>query len=144
MNSSFKQSVQTAVVEEVKEPVSLRDFTPISPLGRGSFGEVFLIRKNDSGEQFAMKLLRKDRIMRENLLRYAVTERNVLTYMKHPFIVGLKYAFQTSEKLVLVLDYCPGGSLGNILLKEKRYFSYRFNEDRARVYICEVLEFFFF
>lgn len=120
--SSFKQSVQTVLVEEEAkvEPASLKDFTPICQLGRGSFGEVFLIRKNSSGEQFAMKLLRKDRIMRENLLRYAVTERNVLTYMKHPFIVGLKYAFQTSEKLVLVLDYCPGGSLGSILLKEKR------------------------
>lgn len=120
--SSFKQSVQTVLVEEEAktESASLKDFTPVCQLGRGSFGEVFLIRKNSSGEQFAMKLLRKDRIMRDNLLRYAVTERNVLTYMKHPFIVGLKYAFQTSEKLVLVLDYCPGGSLGSILLKEKR------------------------
>ena len=118
--SSFKQSVQTVLEEAKSDPASLKDFTPICQLGRGSFGEVFLIRKNNSGEQFAMKLLRKDRIMRENLLRYAVTERNVLTYMKHPFIVGLKYAFQTSEKLVLVLDYCPGGSLGAILLKEKR------------------------
>lgn len=139
-DSSFQLSPPPPPVEDSKSPpASIHDFTPICQLGKGSFGEVFLVRKIDTGEQFAMKLLRKDRIMRENLLRYAVTERNVMTYMRHPFIVGLKYAFQTMEKLVMMLEYCPGGSLGAVLYKEKRYRVGRFNEERARGYVCEVL-----
>jgi len=36
-----------------------------------------------------MKILRKAKIMGRNLTRYAKTERNILTYVKNPFIVDL-------------------------------------------------------
>lgn len=50
-----------------------------------------------------------------------MTERNVLGLTNHPFIVKLNYAFQTPEKLFLLLDYCPGGDLGEHLQREKKY-----------------------
>jgi len=96
------------------------DFTPISLLGKGSFGEVYLVHKRDTGEEFAMKVLSKPRLTRQNLMKYAIAERNVLTYISHPFIVALHYAFQTPEKLVLILDYCPGGDFSEFLRKRKR------------------------
>jgi len=55
-----------------------------------------------------MKVLSKEKIMNQNLIKYAKTERNVLSYTRHSFIVSLNYAFQTHEKLFLILDYCPG------------------------------------
>ena len=67
-------------------------------------------------------------------MRYAKTERDVLSYMSHSFIVNLNYAFQTKTKLFLILDFCPGGDLGKIIAHERR-----FTEDRARLYIAEVL-----
>jgi len=103
-------------------------------LGQGSFGEVYLVRKKDSGKLYAMKVLQKKKIMGHNLVQYAVTERNVLSYMRHPFIVGLNFAFQTNDKLILILDYCPGGDLGKVLAKERR-----FSEDRAKIYLAEIL-----
>ena len=54
--------------------------------------------------------------------------------MKHPFIVGLNYAFQTKDKLFLILDYCPGGDLARLLFREKRL-----SEEHARIYLAEVL-----
>ena len=42
---------------------------------------------------FAMKVLDKAKIFEQQLTKYAKTERDVLTYTHHPFIVGLKYAF---------------------------------------------------
>jgi serine/threonine protein kinase len=72
--------------------------------------------------------------MGQNLVKYAMTERNVLSYTKHSFIVGLNSAFQTKEKLFLILEYCPGGDLGHILSQEKR-----FDEDRARIYLAEII-----
>lgn len=77
-------------------------------LGKGSFGEVYLVEKGNTKNYYAMKVLRKDRILNQNLTRYAKTERNVLSIMNHPFIVKLNYAFQTENKLYLLLDYCPG------------------------------------
>lgn len=58
----------------------------------------------------------------------------MLSYTRHPFIVGLNYAFQTRDKLFLILDYCPGGDLGKVITKERRL-----NEERARIYLSEVL-----
>ena len=112
----------------------IEDFVGIYELGRGSFGEVYLALRKSTGKLYAMKVLRKDRIIERNLIKYAITERNVLTYIRHPFIVSLKYAFQTQSKLCLILDYCEGGDLSTQLLKEKK-----FKEARAKIYIAEIL-----
>ena len=116
------------------EHISPSDFECLAQLGKGSFGEVYLVRKLNSLEQYAMKVLRKERILAQNLLKYAVAERNVLSKNNHPFIVKLNYSFQTSTKLFLVLEYCPNGDLAKHLTFEKR-----FKEPRAKFYICEVI-----
>lgn len=103
-------------------------------MGTGSFGEVYLVEKISNGHYYAMKVLSKAKIMSHNLTRYAMTERNVLSLATHPFIVKLHYAFQTQEKLFLILDYCPGGDLAEYLQLEKR-----FNEDKTRLYSSEIL-----
>jgi serine/threonine protein kinase len=72
--------------------------------------------------------------MGQNLVRYAKTERNVLSFFNHPFIVQLHYSFQTPEKLFMILEFAPGGDLGNVLKQEKRL-----SEDRARNYLCEII-----
>lgn len=121
--------------EEAKDRgVGPLDFEIITELGRGSFGEVYMVIKKDTSVVYAMKVLRKDKIMGQNLVKYAMTERNVLSYIKHPFIVGLNFAFQTSDKLFLILDYCSGGDLASHLRRERK-----FEEWRARVYICEIV-----
>lgn len=71
--------------------------------------------KVNTGKWYAMKILNKKQIMGNNLVKYAKTERDVLSYTKHPFIVGLKYAFQTPEKLFLMLDYAAGGNMSRTL-----------------------------
>ena len=117
-----------------EERITPSNFICLAQLGKGSFGEVYLVQKINTKEKFAMKVLRKERIMGQNLLKYAMAERNVLSLSNHPFIVKLNYAFQTSTKLFLILDYCPGGDLAKHLFFEKR-----FEESRAKFYICELL-----
>lgn len=41
-----------------------------------------------------------------------MAERNVLLKnVKHPFLVGLHYSFQTTDKLYFVLDFINGGEV---------------------------------
>ena len=110
------------------------DFKGLLQLGKGSFGEVYLVAKKDTLEQFALKVLRKEKVLGNNLVRYAFTERNILMSISHPFIVKLNYAFQTPEKLVMVMDFCPNGDLGTQLAREKK-----FSEEKARFYLIEIL-----
>ena len=42
-----------------------------------------------------------------------------MSVINHPFIVRLFYAFQTSTKLFLVMDYYPGGDLGKLIARKK-------------------------
>ena len=109
------------------------DFKGIAQLGRGSFGEVYLVEKTDSGEQYALKVLKKEKVLGNNLVRYAFTERNILLHITHPFIVKLHFAFQTQEKLIMVMDFCPNGDLGTHLTREKK-----FSEEKARLYMAEI------
>lgn len=44
--------------------------------------------------------------------KHIMAERNVLLKnVKHPFLVGLHYSFQTTEKLYFVLDFVNGGEV---------------------------------
>ena len=49
---------------------------------------------------FALKVLRKDNIIKRNQVEHTRTERSVLGYVDHPFIVGLNMAFQSKKLLV--------------------------------------------
>ena len=62
-------------------------------LGSGSFSDVYLVRDKTTGKLYAMKTLSKKKIIGQNLIKYARTERNVLSYSRHPFIVNLNFAF---------------------------------------------------
>uniref|UniRef100_A0AAV1TAV1 non-specific serine/threonine protein kinase n=1 Tax=Peronospora matthiolae TaxID=2874970 RepID=A0AAV1TAV1_9STRA len=127
------QHAQQVREQKKSEKVTLEDFVMIKVIGKGSFGKVLLVRKRDTGLIYAMKVLRKENIIKRNQVEHTRTERHVLGYVRHPFIVGLNYAFQTSEKLYFVLDYCAGGELFFHLGKVQR-----FPEHRARFYAAEI------
>ena len=89
----------------------MEDFTLLKMIGKGSYGKVLLVKKNDSDEVFAMKMLKKEYIARRNQIEHTRTERSILEKVNHPFVVKLRYAFQNPKKLYFVLEYCPGGEL---------------------------------
>lgn len=97
-------------------------------------GKVFLVKEIKTGEIFALKVLRKDNIIKRNQVEHTNTERSVLGYVRHPFIVGMNMAFQSKDKLYFVLDYCAGGELFFHLGKLGK-----FPEPRARFYAAEII-----
>lgn len=116
------------------EEVGPEDFVFVKLLGQGSFGQVFQVKHRNTGQDHAMKLLKKSKIARGNLLRYALTERNVLSCTKHPYIVSLHYAFQTPYYLVMVLQFCEGGNLQAVINRERRL-----RHPLAQLYSAEIL-----
>ena len=84
-----------------------------------------------------MKVLSKKVIVQKKEVAHTVGERNILVrtaMADSPFIVGLKFSFQTPTDLYLVTDYMSGGELFWHLQKEGR-----FNEQRAKFYIAELI-----
>lgn len=103
----------------------------------GTFGQVYQVRKKDTQRIYAMKVLSKKVIVQKKEVAHTVGERNILVrtaMTDSPFIVGLKFSFQTPTDLYLVTDYMSGGELFWHLQKEGR-----FNEQRAKFYIAELI-----
>ncbi|KAH6593831.1 hypothetical protein BASA50_007057 [Batrachochytrium salamandrivorans] len=114
--------------------LAVEDFELLKVIGKGSFGKVMQVRKKDTGRTYAMKIIKKAHIVERDEVSHTLAERNVLTKLQHPFIVPLKYSFQSSEKLYLVLAFVNGGELFHHLQLEGK-----FSEDRAKFYTAELL-----
>jgi len=117
---------------KAKKP-SLDDFEMVRVLGKGSFGKVMLCRKKDTQQLYAMKVLKKEHVLKRKQVAHTRTERSVLGLVDHPFVVKLYYAFQTGDKLHFVLDFCSGGELFFHLGRAGR-----FSEGRGRFYTAEI------
>jgi serine/threonine protein kinase len=91
---------------------------------------VFLVTKN--GVYYALKQMKKRKF--NGLLNFVLTEKEVQRKINHRFIVKLRFAFQTFDKLYLVTDYCAGGDMRALIAKEKGI-----KEEDCKVYLAEII-----
>ncbi|KAL9238963.1 hypothetical protein vseg_013327 [Gypsophila vaccaria] len=122
------------VQDTLEHKINLDDFEILKVVGQGAFGKVYQVRKKGTSEIYAMKVMRKDKIMERNHAEYMKAERDILKKISHPFVVQLRYSFQTKYRLYLVLDFINGGHLFFQL-----YNHGLFREDLARVYAAEIV-----
>lgn len=113
---------------------SLDDFELLRLIGTGSFAKVVLVRHKATGQLFAMKVLKKEELFRRNQIDHTKTERLILATLRHPFMVKLRYSFQTDHKLYMVLDFVRGGELFYHLRRAGK-----FSEEQTRFYVAEVV-----
>lgn len=119
-NNSVQSSSTRSTIESIDEVLvnsitkfrlSLEDFETIRFIGKGCFGKVYQVKYKKSGMIYAMKVLKKKLIKAQDQVSNTKTERKVLETVTHPFIVSLRYAFQSAENLYLITDYYNGGEL---------------------------------
>eukprot|EP00475_Leptophrys_vorax_P030444 TRINITY_DN45628_c0_g1_i2.p1 TRINITY_DN45628_c0_g1~~TRINITY_DN45628_c0_g1_i2.p1 ORF type:complete len:375 (-),score=97.13 TRINITY_DN45628_c0_g1_i2:56-1180(-) len=116
------------------ERLSFEHFDLVKPLGKGAFGKVLLVAKKDTKKLYAMKILKKSFIVENHHVEHTMVERAILAAFDNPFIMSLRFAFQTETKLYLVMDYYQGGELLRHLERVQR-----FSEDQARFIIGEII-----
>ncbi|XP_027171720.1 serine/threonine-protein kinase AtPK2/AtPK19-like [Coffea eugenioides] len=114
--------------------IGLEDFEVLKLVGEGAYGKIYQVRKVGTSDFYAMKVIRKAKIVKSNLADYVKSERDILAKVDHPFIVRLRYCFQTKYRLYLVLDFVNGGSLFSQLSRQGL-----FREDIARTYAAEIV-----
>jgi len=124
-----KPAKESGTGSKLQTSMTVDDFELLKVVGKGTFGKVMQVRKKDTGEIYAMKVLSKDTVVAKRQERNTKTERKVLEMVDHPFIVALRYAFQSADKLYMVTDYFEGGELffhlnkgGKFTLEAARFF----------------------
>ncbi|PWZ01406.1 kinase-like protein [Testicularia cyperi] len=127
--------VQISYEKMPQKKLTPNDFEYLKLIGRGTFGRVFQVRKKDTKRIYAMKVLSKREIALKKEVTHTMGERKILEKsLDCPFLVGLKFSFQSSSELYFVTDYKSGGELFWHLQREGR-----FTEERARFYIAELV-----
>ena len=115
-------------------PVQLSSFSIEKLIGRGSYAKVFLVTKKDTGEQFAMKVLKKSKMESKKDVKRLFIEKDIISYITHPFIVKLHYTFQTESKAYFILDLLNGGDLYTHIIQLRKL-----KESQARFYCAEIV-----
>ncbi|KAF1832705.1 serine/threonine-protein kinase YPK2/YKR2 [Decorospora gaudefroyi] len=131
---SGQMRVGVNFVENRQDRLTIDDFELLKVVGKGSFGKVMQVQKKDTHRIYALKTIRKAHIISRSEVAHTLAERSVLAQINNPFIVPLKFSFQSPEKLYLVLAFVNGGELFHHLQKEQR-----FDINRARFYAAELL-----
>ncbi|KAI1087574.1 Pkinase-domain-containing protein [Rostrohypoxylon terebratum] len=129
-----KLKIGVEYVENRAGKLKIEDFELLKVVGKGSFGKVMQVRKKDTSRIYALKTIRKAHIISRSEVAHTLAERSVLAQINNPFIVPLKFTFQSPEKLYFVLAFVNGGELFHHLQKEQR-----FDVNRARFYTAELL-----
>jgi len=120
-------------VRSLKGRYKLDDFTVLRTLGTGSFGRVHLVRSVHNQRFYAIKVLKKAHVVKMKQVEHANNEHQVLSMVRHPFLVNLWGTFQDPTFLYLVMDFVPGGELFSLLRHSRR-----FPAQVAKFYISEV------
>ena len=88
-------------------------YTVDRPLGEGSFGKVFRVRRNSDGRQFALKLLKLwavESLEREKLLKRFDQEYET-GRIKSDYLVQSFGKGSVEGNPYILMEYCSGGDL---------------------------------
>ncbi|MCJ1310606.1 camp-dependent protein kinase catalytic subunit [Agyrium rufum] len=132
-STSQTTSVPQSTTRVTKGKYTLTDFSIQRTLGTGSFGRVHLVQSKHNQRFYAVKVLKKQQVVRMKQVEHTNDERRMLQKVKHPFLVTLWGTFQDSKNLYMVMDFVEGGELFSLLRK-----SQRFPNPVAKFYAAEV------
>ncbi|GKY91636.1 hypothetical protein MPSEU_000135500 [Mayamaea pseudoterrestris] len=118
-----------------KRFVQPNDFQLLKVIGMGAFGKVLQVRNKHNQQVLAMKVISKRLLNRkEGYVENVRAERDILTRVKHPFVVQMHCSFQTKDKLFIIMDYLAGGELFLRLGREGIFL-----EKTAAFYLAEII-----
>jgi len=101
--------------------MSCGGYTKIREIGSGSFGKAYLVQKNKGDEEKKLVVMKQIDVSRMDKKERASTETEVkcLSSLKHPYVVRYHESFMHERYLCIVMDYCEGGDLFQLIQGHK-------------------------
>ena len=101
------------------EPLAVKlvpdDFNFGKVLGEGAYARVLVGTRKATQTDFAVKVMDKKHILRENKGKYVKTEKQILNTLNHPNVIKLVATFQDDQRLYMVLELAADGDLFTVL-----------------------------
>ncbi|CAL0334722.1 unnamed protein product [Lupinus luteus] len=102
-------------------------------LGQGNFAKVYYATNIKTGEEVAIKVIDKAKILKGGLVAHIKREISIMHRVRHPNIVQLFEVMATKSKIYFVMEYVRGGELFNKVSKG------RLKEEVARKYFQQLI-----
>ena len=126
----------------VQHKVCLTDFVLLTTVGKGSFGKVIQVRKKDSGQIYAMKVLKKAQVLKRKQYEHTMAERHILEEVcLFVFFFKSNYFFYIRSSLSFCFARCV---LFKETWKQKTEAQTKTNDSRAHTFFFSYIYFFFF
>lgn len=110
----------------------LADFDIGRALGRGKFGNVYLAREKQTMFVVALKVLFKKHIKSLNVEHQVRREIEIQAHLRHPNILRLYGYFHDDDRIYMILEYAPRGTL---YMAQQKMPEKRFSEKDTAVFI---------
>ena len=103
-------------------------------IGEGAFACVWKVRHKISKRIFAIKVMNKENIIRNNMIGQINKEIGIMYKLDHPNIIKLYSHFEDNEHFYLIMEYASKGHLFNLIKKKKKL-----NQVIAKEYMKELI-----
>ncbi|KAJ6227811.1 rho-associated protein kinase 2 [Anaeramoeba flamelloides] len=114
--------------------LKVTDFQVIKIIGKGAFGLIQLVRDKSNNKIYAMKILKKTKMIAHGQVDHVKTERNLMVLINSIWVVNLRYSFQDENCLYLIMEYVPGGDMMTHLIRNQVL-----TEEQTKFYIAETI-----
>ncbi|KAI4329395.1 hypothetical protein L6164_021663 [Bauhinia variegata] len=133
MEEILQQALQQNDITGPRRNILFNKYEMGRQLGRGNFAKVYYGRNLVTNESVAIKVIKKDKLKKERLVKQIKREVSVMRLVRHPHILELKEVMATKGKIFLVMEYVKGGELFSKVAKGKM------KEDTARKYFQQLI-----
>lgn len=88
----------------------------------------------DTGEKYAVKVIKKANLKRVRQLKKISIERHIMERVNHPFVMKLQWYFEDKDKACFVMDYLKSGDMLTLMRRVGK-----FDERTTAFYIAEIV-----
>lgn len=118
-----KLDIQSLLVLPKASRLLTRTYQLVGRLGEGGFASVFQATYFPTGEQRAVKVMRKPDDLKH--LHRLVTEVQLLIQLDHPNIMKLHEFFEDERSIYIVSELCEGGDLSSLNAQSDDIWEFR-------------------
>lgn len=110
------------VIPRKRELGSTVNYQRHEELGRGGFAAVYRVTNQSTGEEYALKVVPKERVQKPKSLEKLKNEMALQRSLNHPNILKSYDNFEDSKNFYILLELAPNGSVKD-MVKKNRYLS---------------------
>ncbi|KAK3204538.1 hypothetical protein Dsin_018584 [Dipteronia sinensis] len=103
-------------------------------LGEGSFAKVKFARNTETGENVAIKILDKEKILKHKMIGQIKREISTMKLIRHPNVIRMYEVMASKSRIYIVLEFVTGGELFDKIASKGRL-----KEDEARLYFQQLI-----